>query len=294
MCPRDIAEYYPLLFHYICNLDSATKKCPYLKTRNDEATEEILERIYHVEEAKEICHDHHVCPHATLLKVARKADVVVCDYNYFFSELSERVMERVGSSPEECILIVDEAHNLPERIRTHLSDTLTLNRLKEAVQEVKKVDGQVAQHIKFITEGLEKLIKEKEKEGREEFNISKSDLVKIVTRSLKQSIVGQMGYFDFVDRLLKTGTELSKESTGESPVLRLGEFLEGWLRAGESCSRILSLKGTPSVSFNLLDPAIISTPVFSSVHASVVMSGTLYPPEMFRDCLLYTSPSPRD
>ncbi|HID72027.1 MAG TPA: hypothetical protein EYP29_04700, partial [Thermoplasmata archaeon] len=183
--------------------------------------------------------------------------------------------------------------------------SLTLNRLKEAILEVKKVDGQIERHLKFIKEGVEKIIKEKEreiKEGKEEFNISKSELVKLVNRSLKQSIVGQMGYFDFVDRLLKIGTQLSEESTGESPVLKLGKFLEGWLKAGESSSRILSLKEPASISFNLLDPAIISTPVFSSVHASVVMSGTLYPPEMFKDilgiseavCRAYPSPFPKE
>jgi len=305
MCPRDISELHHLLFHHICALDSASKSCFYLKNKNDEAVDTILDRIHHVDEAKEICYDLRVCPHATLLKAAKSANVIICDYNYFFSDLHERVMEKIGCSLSDTILIVDEGHNLPDRIRAQLSDRLTNNRLKDALSELRRIDAQITLHLKLIMEQLDAMFAKYAREledDEEETNIKKPELVRMVTRSLKQSVVGKMGYYDFVNKLNAIGTKLTKQEGSESATLRVAEFLDGWMKGGGNCSRILSLKGTPSISFNLLDPAFISTPVFERVHASVVMSGTLYPPTMFRDilgvpeavCRAFSSPFPKE
>ena len=305
MCPRDIAEYHQLLFHHLCALESASKRCPYLMNKNDEAVDTILDRIHHVDEAKDVCCDSRVCPHATLLKAAKSADVVICDYNYFFSDMQERAMERLGCSLGDIILIVDEGHNLPDRIRAQLSDRLTNNRLKDSLSELRPIDGQLTLHLKLIMEQLDEAFKkyaQEAEEGQDEMNIPKSELVRMVTRSLKQSVVGKMGYYDFVNKLKTIGTKLSKDSGSESATLRVAEFFDGWMKGGTNCSRILSFKGTPQVSFNLLDPSFISTPVFENVHASVVMSGTLYPSEMFKDilgipravCRAYKSPFPKE
>ncbi len=306
MCPRDLAQLHHISFHHLCSIASATRSCPYLKGDIDEGVDLLLDRIHHVDEAKEVCWDLHLCPHATLLKAAKKASVVICDYNYFFSELRERILEKIGCSLSDVILIVDEAHNLPDRIRAQLSDRLTTNRLRDAYSEIHPIDIQLALHIKLIQEQMEKLFEDKALEdggkGPEEMNMEKSQLVRMVTRSLKQSIVDPMGFFDFVNKLKNYGTKLAKDQDRETASLHLAEFLEGWMKAGENCSRVLSLKNKAHISFNLLDPAVISTPIFSGVHASVLMSGTLYPPQMFRDilgipdavCHIYKSPFPKE
>ena len=46
------------------------------------------------------------------------ADIVVCDYNHVFIEgIRESSLPAMGVDLESSILIVDEAHNLPDRIR---------------------------------------------------------------------------------------------------------------------------------------------------------------------------------
>src|SRR2546428_4005360 len=40
--------------------------------------------------------------------------------NYLFSEILERFLPRLGRSLDDLVVIVDEAHNLPDRIRAHL------------------------------------------------------------------------------------------------------------------------------------------------------------------------------
>lgn len=66
-----------------------------------------------------------VCPFELSLELAQQADVVACDYNQVFSPVARiaRLFE-TRESRAAVQLIVDEAHNLPERLRTLCSSEL--------------------------------------------------------------------------------------------------------------------------------------------------------------------------
>jgi Rad3-related DNA helicase len=66
-------------------------------------------------------------------------------------------------------------------------------------------------------------------------------------------------------------------------------------------SLVFSSKGKEGkITSHLLDPGLVSGPVFSSINGAILMSGTLYPPQMYSDILdlpkgkttktVYTSP----
>ena len=57
-----------------------------------------------------------------------------------------------------------------------------------------------------------------------------------------------------------------------------------WLTT--ALSLVFSSKGKEGkITSHLLDPGLVSGPVFSSVHGAILMSGTLYPPKMYADIL---------
>ncbi|GHO61371.1 hypothetical protein KSC_002630 [Ktedonobacter sp. SOSP1-52] len=62
------------------------------------------------------------CPYHALQKLMASAHVVICDYWWLFSRSAQRngMTERAGFSPRDSIVIVDEAHNLPIRVRDEL------------------------------------------------------------------------------------------------------------------------------------------------------------------------------
>ncbi|MBR5232011.1 MAG: hypothetical protein IKW00_07175 [Clostridia bacterium] len=66
-----------------------------------------------------------VCPFELSLALCETADVVICDYNYAFDPavLLRRIFER----GLRLTLLIDEAHNLPSRVRDMLSGTLGSN-----------------------------------------------------------------------------------------------------------------------------------------------------------------------
>ena len=85
-------------------------------------------------EVEAVAREHEVCPFELSLDVAAWADVVVCDYNYVFdpivrlTRLENPLFERVG-------LIVDEAHQLGDRVRDMLGSSLSRRAVKAALAE---------------------------------------------------------------------------------------------------------------------------------------------------------------
>src|SRR6266545_1752321 len=62
-----------------------------------------------------------VCPFEVSLELIEQADVVVCDYNYIFDPYVGLKAYQQESDYGDCVLVVDEAHNLVDRGRAYYS-----------------------------------------------------------------------------------------------------------------------------------------------------------------------------
>ena len=85
-------------------------------------TRETIERI---------ARSHRVCPFELSLDAAVWADVVVCDYNYVFDPVV-RLKRLAGVTNDRIALLIDEAHQLGDRVRDALSTSLTRSLLSRA------------------------------------------------------------------------------------------------------------------------------------------------------------------
>jgi Rad3-related DNA helicase len=66
-----------------------------------------------------------------------EADVVICDYNYLFSPAQRPALELLpGWFESDHVLIVDEAHNLPERVAECLSLSANATVVEDAANEL--------------------------------------------------------------------------------------------------------------------------------------------------------------
>jgi ribonuclease HIII len=81
------------------------------------------------------------CPYHTLQGLMAKAHVIICDYWWLFSQMAQAgerrgqsLMEQAGFSPEDSILIVDEAHNLPPRVRAELDVDEPMEPVENAIR----------------------------------------------------------------------------------------------------------------------------------------------------------------
>src|SRR5437867_320754 len=144
MCLQPDAPRGGRAFHAFCDLKVATRSCSFYATPCADAAEEIRAKSLHVQDLIGVSQRHGTCPHKAALEAAKGADVVVCDYNYVFSAMQERIFGRIGRSLEDAILLVDEAHNLPDRIRSQQCGELALFGAMRAAKETKEVDPRLA------------------------------------------------------------------------------------------------------------------------------------------------------
>ena len=104
-----------------------------------------------------IARRHTVCPFEISLDAAAWADVVVCDYNYVFDPVVR--LERLAAPPFSRVgLLVDEAHQLGDRVRGMLSTSMRRGALKRALAEAPPPD--IARRLRAVDRALLKLRRE--------------------------------------------------------------------------------------------------------------------------------------
>lgn len=85
------------------------------------AKKELLAKKGHItsEDVLEVGRRHKVCPFELSLDASLVCDFIVCDYNYVFDPKVS--LKRFSDKSEKYIVLVDEAHNLIERVRESYS-----------------------------------------------------------------------------------------------------------------------------------------------------------------------------
>ncbi len=89
-------------------------------------TLEVLDR-YHI---KKLAARHHVCPYELQRDLSRWSDVIICDYHFAFAPSASFLGLADEPYDNGSIFLVDEAHNLVERMREMYSAELTVSDLK--------------------------------------------------------------------------------------------------------------------------------------------------------------------
>ena len=280
MCPAEISREYHAVFGMLCTLAVKTNSCPFWKSDPD-LNSRIARSILHVEELTALARREGVCPNRAALEVAQNARVVVCDYNYVFSDMAEGIRTKIDVEPEDIIMVVDEAHNLPERIRDHLSGTLTMHMLREAARTLQSHDRVLYTHLLRMEDHLNAELRKLADDA--ELLVDKQFLMGIINRTLAETIDRRMSLGDLLTGLRHIGEiEIQKEQT--HTVMSVCEFLQGWMQAAPT-TRMLTRRDTPALRYQLLDPSVMSRSILGQTAGAIFMSGTLYPTRMFGDIL---------
>lgn len=111
-------------------------ECPLARGHYDKVNEALYEAIstHDVLDAGsigQVAARHHVCPYELQRDVARWADVIVCDYHYAFAPSASLMGLADEPGSGDTVFLVDEAHNLVERMREMYSAELAVTDLAE-------------------------------------------------------------------------------------------------------------------------------------------------------------------
>jgi len=274
-----------------CVFLSATREKNDLKELAAKTLAKLRQNISHAEEFKAYAGSK-FCAYELLMEAAKNSNVIVGDYFHIFSPVGKGFLKRINKDIEDSIIIVDEAHNLPARIRDRLSSKLSLRTIRFAFDEAEEFGyNEIGDQLKQLQNVFNEL---KKRLDEQEMFITKNDLLDQIPGDLKQ----------LIEDFRQAGSDVLKEKR-RSSIDNIASFLDNWQGQDIGYARILSADDKEvMVFYNCLDPSIISKSIIDQSHSTILMSGTLHPMEMYSDILgfekqrtvykSYSSPFPRE
>jgi DNA excision repair protein ERCC-2 len=290
--------------------------------RRDDLKEIILKSPKHVDEIIKIGKKRKICSWTAARSAVKDCDILICDYNHVFVEnVSESSLTAMKIDLENTILIIDEAHNLPDRIRNGLERRAIMKIFQDSEFEIeeylgsreqamKKLDLSELQdnyglseiresfrQMKKLRKEMKKWYKKKEndliKSGKKDMRISTSDFIGEIDSILNEELNSKNeGRFAILKRLInqlhKVKVEQDDDDEKDTACTRLADLLSVTLEYLHSTALVLvfDLLGEEGrVRSFLLDPGVVSGPIFAGTSGAILMSGTLFPPEMYADLL---------
>jgi DNA excision repair protein ERCC-2 len=232
----------------------------------------------------ELARSTEVCPFEVSLELIDQADVIVCDYNYIFDPYVGLKAYSQDGDYGDCVLVVDEAHNLVDRGRGYYSPELTEAQFdaigRMLMSRNVHLDGW-EELLEMLRLHLHELSAEIDVEGgqkqalctpdRELFLQQRTEWERLVITYIGWKIDNRIveeddPLVDFYFKLVKFTNVLGEKGD---------EFAHIVERAPEGLKLKIFCK----------DPSRFLGKIFDSAHATVALSATLEPFEFYRRTL---------
>jgi len=262
-------------FTEYCKALITDKACTFYENSKKKVVKEFIEpqvRNKKPDELIRICKSHYLCPYEISIQAAKSALIIISDYYYIFNKhIRNAALGKMKKELKDSIIIIDEAHNLPQRLRKLLSRQLTNKMLSFARKEAQKY-GQ-----EKIMPALDKLT--------EELNKISEKLNKEEERIIKKREIELKDAEDIADEL-EEAAKIVLVDKKRTVLNTIANFLKNW-KEDEGYSRILKKETDDTIilKHNCIDPALLTKEVFDEAHAVIAMSGTLQPLDMYADVL---------
>ena len=228
----------------------------------------------------ELAKSTEVCPFEVSLELIEQADVVICDYNYIFDPYVGLKTYKQDEDYGDCVLIVDEAHNLVDRGRGYYSPELTEKTLDEVRTHLMSrncyLDGW-EELLQMLRDHMHELCGEEQQlpmlcePSRELFLEQRTEWERLVLEYIGWKIENRIAeeddpVVDFYFKLVKFANLLTEEGD---------EFAHIIDRTPEGLKLKIFCK----------DPSRFLGKIFDSAHATIALSATLEPFDFYRKLL---------
>ncbi len=293
MCSQPGAESMPTgAFYEYCKSLREDNMCDfYSNTRSNGKPSIVASKVLFdlkermplsTEEINSTCREKKLCPYEVASMLAAEAHIVIADYNYLFNEkIRESFFRRSNKSIEKSIIIIDEGHNLPARCRDMQSSVLSLFIIQRAIQEAKKYGLEETQKkLGYIEQVVIELGSELTDENNEEY---------VLRREFEKKIDSEIGYELSIEEF-ESQAKVVREEIGQSFIGSVSAFLELWRGPDRGYCRSVTFKPTKTgkdvrLMYTCLDPSLVAQEVINNSSSTILMSGTLNPPQMYADLL---------
>ena len=212
-------------------------------------------------------------------------------------------------SEEDVILVVDEAHNLPDYIRDLFSTQLSVWMCKNCVNEAKNYGDPTTVNGRFSVSSfcktLEDIIREmrdtyvyniledgirKQSNQQTDAFLPRNEFLNEIYHRIK---ITEKNMFDIIEDLIAYGEKIQEDKQKKNKLPRsylhkLGLFLEFWVNLADHQYAKLVVDAAdgrnPRIEAYCLDPSVGAS-ILQKFHSTIHMSGTLEPLEEYRDSM---------
>ena len=266
----------------------------------------LREEMPDAEQVAERCMAMQICPYEMSKSFLSDADVVTAPYIYFFDPfIRRRLLEWMGVQTGQLIIILDEAHNLPDYLRELESVRFGVRSAQGMRSEAEEYgDPEVISgvSIRDLSEIVEKAIRAMSGD----YVLDEDGLVppdEFEARLMEELGVNSRSFASIAAILSSQGdvvrdAKLKKGRLPRSYIRSLGDFIRYWTEA-EPGHHVKLVNGgeNPSLEVYCLDPAIAAAPL-NDARTTIHMSGTLGSLQDYRtllqlpeDSILLSTPS---
>lgn len=267
-----------------CNPD----KCLYIQnyaSRSKKAVKELIKKTdaYRMDNIFETAMKHGICPFEFSLDLALQCDVIICDYNYVFDPRVSLKRFFQQKSREDCVLLIDEAHNLFDRAREMYSAAISKKEILEMSKRVRKDLPAVAKALRSISRALASV--EKQAACRAEAGGASYYATDAFPNALSEPVAL---FISETEHWMLTRDDEEKDYADDLialffDLLHFQNISE--LYSSEYRTLVTGSGSRLKLTLLCLDPGVMLDRIMTTARSAILFSATLLPLSYFRDIL---------
>ncbi|MFX0049461.1 MAG: DEAD/DEAH box helicase family protein, partial [Candidatus Hermodarchaeota archaeon] len=248
---------------------------------------DLLNKPVDAEDLIRFCKEKELCPYFLSKFLLKEMKIIICNYQWIFNPfIRQNFLQFIDKELRDCILILDECHNVIDMATEVNSDRITPYLLRLCLKdlEIYRSPSIMQTFVKVLLNHLDK--KKKNLNALEKA----IDAEKLLTRLSSVMHFSNLNDFkNFIEELQDFSVSLHEEKLANGEVSRdyLGSLAEFWIKWMKCylldnyffSYNLKQAKGKSAISMEIvaLDPREIAIPILRECYTSLHLSGTVNP-----------------
>ena len=248
---------------------------------------DLLNKPVDAEDLIRFCKEKELCPYFLSKFLLKEMKIIICNYQWMFNPfIRQNFLQFIDKELRDCILILDECHNVIDMATEVNSERITPYLLRLCLKDLEIYRSPSIMQT-FVKALLNHLDKKKKTLNTLEKEI---DAEKLLTQLSSVMNFSNLNDFkNFIEEIQDFSVSLHEEKLANGEVSRdylgsLAEFWKKWMKCYLLDNYFFSynlkqVKGKSAISMEIvaLDPREIAIPILRECYTSLHLSGTVNP-----------------
>ncbi|MEE9378659.1 MAG: helicase C-terminal domain-containing protein [Candidatus Lokiarchaeia archaeon] len=248
---------------------------------------ELFNKPVDAEDLLNFCKEKKFCPYFLSKFLLEHMKVIICNYQWIFNPfIRDSFLEFIGQELQNCILVLDECHNIIDVATEMNSKKITPYSLRLSLKDLEMYRSPILMQS-FVKILLDQLNEKKNNLRIEEKAIVPGKFLSAIHKKLGFHDLN--GFKNFIEEIHDYSVSIHEEKLANGEISRdfvgsLAEFWLKWLKTYNLdnyffCYNLKTIKGKRTLSLEIvaLDPREISIPLLKRGYTWLNLSGTVNP-----------------